>query len=465
MYQKYFKRLIDIFLSLGLVIVFFPIIVLFFILIWIFNGFPIFFKQTRSGLHGVPFNIYKLRTMANTNNKNVSHIDDTNRITKLGQFLRSYSIDELPGLWNVLKGDMSLVGPRPLLMDYLPYYSEKQSTRHNIKPGITGWAQVNGRNKINWNEKFELDIWYLENQSLWLDIKILFLTIKKVLVRDNIYSKENDIMIRFDTVFATQKPNKKTTIAVISDIHSNLDALKVALGDLKDKKIDRTIFLGDILTYGCQPLEVLNMLEEYKNKYDTIFIKGNHDQLYFDLQSNIKKTNYKLPKFVDESVEWTLKKISPVLLKNIFSWRDNCIIGNIFFSHANPFLYGDWSYVEKPDNLNKSFQELRKKKVFAGVFGHSHRQLFFAINNKNIYEVEAYPVQSKNPDQLIVNAGSIGQPRGKGSGYIIMELYNNELYKANFKKLKINFSNSIKLIKETKFSKETKKKLIDYLKV
>jgi len=149
-------------------------------------GSPLFFKQVRPGLNGNLFNMYKLRSMTNERDKDGRLLSDEVRLTKFGQFLRSTSLDELPGLWNVLKGDMSLVGPRPLLVEYLPLYSEKQSRRHEVKPGITGWAQVNGRNAISWDEKFDLDVWYVDNQSIWLDIKILWLTVKKVIMRDGI---------------------------------------------------------------------------------------------------------------------------------------------------------------------------------------------------------------------------------------------------------------------------------------
>jgi len=153
----------------------------------------------------------------------------------------------------------------------------------------------------------------------------------------------------------------KTKIAVISDVHANADALTVVLEELKNKNIDMTIFLGDILTYGCQPIEVLSILKEYESEHPAIFIKGNHDQFYFDLQSSVKKSSYRLPKFVDESVNWTLERISPLVLRDIFTWHDNYRIGNVYFSHANPFKYGDWSYIEKPNDLSRSFQELRKR--------------------------------------------------------------------------------------------------------
>ena len=149
-------------------------------------GLPIFFKQSRPGLNRKIFNIYKFRTMTNECDKDGILLSDEARLTKFGKFLRSTSLDELPTLWNVLKNDMSLVGPRPLLLEYLPLYSTQQARRHEVKPGITGWAQINGRNAITWGEKFDLDVWYVDNKSIWLDIKILWLTVKKVIMRDGI---------------------------------------------------------------------------------------------------------------------------------------------------------------------------------------------------------------------------------------------------------------------------------------
>ena len=160
-------------------------------------GLPIFFKQSRPGLNRKIFNIYKFRTMTNERDKDGILLSDEARLTKFGKFLRSTSLDELPSLWNVLKSDMSLVGPRPLLLEYLPLYSTQQARRHEVKPGITGWAQVNGRNAITWGEKFDLDVWYVDNQSLWLDIKILWLTVKKVIMRDGINQVGQSTMEKF----------------------------------------------------------------------------------------------------------------------------------------------------------------------------------------------------------------------------------------------------------------------------
>lgn len=149
-------------------------------------GSPVLFTQVRPGLHGIPFKMVKFRTMTCECAPGGQLLPDAVRLTPFGRFLRASSLDELPELWNVLKGDMSLVGPRPLLMQYLPLYSAEQARRHEVRPGVTGWAQVNGRNAISWEAKFKFDVWYVDNQNLWLDIKILWLTVKKVLVRDGI---------------------------------------------------------------------------------------------------------------------------------------------------------------------------------------------------------------------------------------------------------------------------------------
>lgn len=160
-------------------------------------GSPVLFKQTRPGLNGKPFEMVKFRTMLNAFDEQGNPLPNEQRHTEFGNFLRSTSLDEMPELWNVIKGNMSLVGPRPLLMEYLPLYSDEQSRRHNVRPGITGWAQINGRNTISWEDKFELDIWYVDNQSLWVDVKILLKTVKKVLVKDDINASDSITMSKF----------------------------------------------------------------------------------------------------------------------------------------------------------------------------------------------------------------------------------------------------------------------------
>lgn len=191
------KRLFDIVASAVALALLFPAIAF---VAWQISrkmGSPVLFRQVRPGLGGKPFEMVKFRTMKDAVDAAGNPLPDSERLTAFGQFLRSSSLDELPELWNVLKGDMSLVGPRPLLMEYLPLYSLEQYRRHEVRPGVTGWAQINGRNSLSWDEKFKLDVWYVDNRSLWLDIKILFLTVKKVVVRDGISADGEATMSKF----------------------------------------------------------------------------------------------------------------------------------------------------------------------------------------------------------------------------------------------------------------------------
>lgn len=192
------KRLFDltlIFLSLPL------LLPLYLVVAWLVRsklGSPVLFRQIRPGKSAKSFEMIKFRTMTDERDSSGELLPDSLRLTKFGQFLRSSSLDELPELWNVVKGDMSLVGPRPLLMEYVPLYSSEQARRHAMRPGVSGWAQVNGRNAISWDEKFQFDIWYVDHQSFWLDLKILFLTLKKVLLRDGVSPDNEAFMPRFD---------------------------------------------------------------------------------------------------------------------------------------------------------------------------------------------------------------------------------------------------------------------------
>ena len=191
------KRLIDtllIILALPLLI---PVYILIALLIRINLGSPVMFKQSRPGLNGKLFYLIKFRTMTNNLDESGNSLSDGKRLTRFGKFLRSSSLDELPELWNVLNGNMSLVGPRPLLEEYLPLYSASQARRHNVKPGITGWAQINGRNTISWNDKFDYDLWYVDNQSFLLDIKIILLTIVKVISGDGVSAHGEATMSKF----------------------------------------------------------------------------------------------------------------------------------------------------------------------------------------------------------------------------------------------------------------------------
>lgn len=191
------KRLFDILFSLILLILFMPLFAFISIYTFINLGRPIFFTQNRPGLHGKVFKMYKFRTMKNIKDKDGNLQPDYKRLTNFGRSMRRKSLDEIPEIWNVLKGDMSFVGPRPLLIKYQNLYNEEQKRRHNVKPGITGWAQINGRNAISWQEKFNLDLWYVDNQGFMLDIKILFITILKVISQDDISANNHETMPEF----------------------------------------------------------------------------------------------------------------------------------------------------------------------------------------------------------------------------------------------------------------------------
>jgi sugar transferase EpsL len=191
------KRLFDLSATLVGVLLLWPIVLVLALMVRTRLGSPVLFRQTRPGLNGKPFLMYKFRTMTDERDQSGELLPDARRLTRFGRFLRGSSLDELPELINVLKGEMSLVGPRPLLMEYLPLYSAEQARRHEALPGITGWAQVNGRNAIGWEEKFKLDLWYVENRSLWLDLKILWLTLSKVFKREGISQEGQATMEKF----------------------------------------------------------------------------------------------------------------------------------------------------------------------------------------------------------------------------------------------------------------------------
>lgn len=191
------KRLLDLLAALSILVVLFPVLFALVLMVRIKLGAPVFFCQARPGRNGVPFTMYKFRTMTDARDELGQLLQDKDRLTRFGCFLRASSLDELPELFNVLKGEMSLVGPRPLLMEYLPLYSVEQARRHEVNPGITGWAQVSGRNAISWEEKFRLDVWYVDNRSFWLDVKILLLTVWSVVRRSGISQEGHVTMEKF----------------------------------------------------------------------------------------------------------------------------------------------------------------------------------------------------------------------------------------------------------------------------
>lgn len=191
------KRLFDLTAALAALLLLIPLLAVIALLVRVRLGSPVLFRQQRPGLHGRPFTLYKFRTMLDARTADGELLPDDQRLTRFGRFLRASSLDELPELWNVLRGEMSLVGPRPLLMEYLPLYTARQFRRHEERPGITGWAQVNGRNAISWEEKFEYDVWYVEHRSLGLDLRILAMTLAQLLRRHGIRHGEHATMPRF----------------------------------------------------------------------------------------------------------------------------------------------------------------------------------------------------------------------------------------------------------------------------
>lgn len=223
------KRLLDIVIALLALVLLLPLLLLVAFLVRVKLGAPVLFRQTRPGLHGKPFAMIKFRSMRDAVDANGQPLPDHERLTRFGQLLRSTSLDELPELWNVLKGEMSIVGPRPLLMEYLPLYSPEQTTRHNVRPGMTGLAQISGRNAISWQQKFQLDTWYVQHQSLWLDVKIMLKTVKKVLWREGISAQGEVTAAKFmgnvdevgNTNLSNLNPsNSKRSINPSADQHS-----------------------------------------------------------------------------------------------------------------------------------------------------------------------------------------------------------------------------------------------------
>ena len=191
------KRIFDVIVSFSVLLVFSPVLLLVALLVRTKLGSPIFFTQIRPGLHGKPFKMVKFRTLTEQKDELGNYLPDADRLTSFGALLRSTSLDELPELWNVLKGDMSLVGPRPLLMEYLPLYTPEQYRRHEVRPGVTGWAQINGRNAIDWETRFQLDVYYVDHQSFWFDMKIIVLTAAKVLKREGIQQEGQATVTKF----------------------------------------------------------------------------------------------------------------------------------------------------------------------------------------------------------------------------------------------------------------------------
>lgn len=250
-----------------------------------------------------------------------------------------------------------------------------------------------------------------------------------------------------------------TKIGVISDIHSNAISLEIVLEKLLEEKIDLCIVLGDLLTYGTQPNEVIELLIDFRMKVNCIFIKGNHDQFYFDISNGIDPIKYKMAEFVKESIFWTKDKLKYDLYKT-FEWHDNFIIDKIFFAHANPFNYGNWKYLNGEEDIKMAVDILSKKDMSVGIFGHTHRNKKYIIHNDFIDCVTTLSGEFKfnEEQQLILNSGSIGQPRGSYPGFIILYIMDDSM---TYNDIKIDLDNKL-LIKKTSMtnlSLDTKNKI------
>ncbi len=253
-----------------------------------------------------------------------------------------------------------------------------------------------------------------------------------------------------------------TKIAVISDIHANNDALNYVLSELNNN-VDLFIILGDLLTYGCQPKEVLATLTFLNNNNNCIFIKGNHDQVYFDRQIGSETKSYPLKGFVKESVDWTEAEIADVNFYSLFDWRENYSIGPVYFAHANPYKYGDWRYVEGADCCKEAATRLRDKKCEVGIFGHSHRKYSLECGKDDVVNPflgELLPIGKKNI--YLLNPGSVGQPRGEGFSFMMLEIMSNRV-KFELVRFEIDIFNSIQKINQTGMSAETKQRLVSFL--
>ncbi|AXH14476.1 hypothetical protein CP985_14550 [Malaciobacter mytili LMG 24559] len=251
--------------------------------------------------------------------------------------------------------------------------------------------------------------------------------------------------------------NKK--IAIISDIHSNFTSLSLSIAQIKEQKIDLCIILGDLLTYGTMPNEVIDLLLEFQKNYECIFIKGNHDQFYFDLQDKKDYKKYKIASFVEESILWTNEKLKFNLFES-FPWQNDFSISNIYFSHANPFEYGNWEYLNDEENIQKAAKTLYDKNMKIGIFGHTHRsKQSIVINELKVCNNFLYN-SFKNSDEgiLILNSGSIGQPRGTEPSILILSVF-DDFIEFDYVKVKVDSKIMINKINNSSLSEDTKNKL------
>ena len=256
---------------------------------------------------------------------------------------------------------------------------------------------------------------------------------------------------------------KSRKIAIISDIHGNADALKWTLMRVALDSVEITVFLGDLLTYGCQPCEVLDLLNNYQASHKCVFIKGNHDQFYFDIRNKVNPYQYSMPEFVQESIEWTSRKIDGNDLESMFDWQAFYELDDIYFAHANPYKYGNWEYVGSIDQCLKASSGVLAKDKKIGIFGHSHRAKVIGISGGQHWTPENMRnIVIKDGDCLLLNPGSIGQSRGEGISYMQVSLFKEHI-SVELIGVDIDLRNSIDLINRSSMSVHTKEKLISYL--
>ena len=253
------------------------------------------------------------------------------------------------------------------------------------------------------------------------------------------------------------------SIAIISDIHSNSNSLSESLDIIRTMNIPKVIILGDLLSYGCDPNGVIEQLISLQNDRECIFVKGNHDQFYFDLESGKKSFAYSIPKFVSESIFWTANELNGIKLQSMFDWKKSFSMDPIYFAHANPFGYGDWRYVESPESCLEASIKLNKNGFKVGVFGHSHRSSAVKVTADNVISViNDNSISLDNHSTYILNPGSIGQPRGDGLSFMVISLNKNKL-RLKFHSVDVDLNHSAYLINNSEMTLSTKEKLISYL--
>jgi len=256
---------------------------------------------------------------------------------------------------------------------------------------------------------------------------------------------------------------KSRKIAIISDIHGNADSLKWTLKRVALDSVEITVFLGDLLTYGCQPGEVLDILNNYQVSNKCVFIKGNHDQFYFDIKNDVNPYKYSVPEFVKESIEWTWQQICDEDLESLFNWEISFEFSDIYFAHANPYKYGNWEYVDSIDQCLRASNRLLAMEKKVGIFGHSHRTRVIGISGEQHWVPDNQrDIFVRDGDCLILNSGSIGQPRGEGINYMQVCLVDEHI-SVELIKIEIDLSNSINLVNDSLMSLPTKEKLVSYL--